>query len=334
MESIVKKIDKSQIEKYSTVYGNLDGHREKEFVRCTGDVFGDLFYELRNNINSSYVTYCNDVIKEGYNPQYLSVLKKSANMRETEIREILCGKILNYFELPVVYDTFVKIDDEDYMLSVDFISSGEEFTTLIDCIVERNYKNYEINDLDKVCLAKNIFRIDYLSDELIDMINLALESVREQLVDCDNFDELKSEFIENYIYSYMVRKYLFADSDYCFSNIGILINKENNSFKMAPNFDLESATMLTINDDYLRKDFDFVVQYFPNIAIKFYNKLKYLLIPTESVYDDGKSKFEQLVDESVDGDNIIKECLMANLRSNITRAKVIAGEELGMRCMF
>ena len=38
---------------------------------------------------------------------------------------------------------------------------------------------------------------------------------------------MENDFIENYIYSYLIRKHLFADSDFFFNNIGVLVNKEN-----------------------------------------------------------------------------------------------------------
>lgn len=331
----MKEIDNGQIERYSETSGTLAGHREKGFIRCSGELFGDLIYELRNNPNSSYVTYMNDVIRDGYNPKYLSVLRISSTIGELSVRETLCGKILNFFEAPVTFDKFVTIDGKDYMLSVDFIGKDEEFETLIDLMIEQNnYNSADLADFDKVCLAKNVFRFDFLCDQSIDMIRTALKSVRENLGDCYNFEEMENEFIENYIYSYLIRRHLFADSDFFFNNVGVLVNKENKTFRMAPNFDLELSSMFMLNEKYLIDDISFVIQKYPHIASKFYEKLKYLTIPTENIFGERKSKFEELIEESVEGDNALKDKLTTKLKGNVLKAKEVAGDILSKNCMF
>ena len=66
----------SKINGKDSPMNKIEGCHSKEFVRMAGDYFQDLYEELRNNPNSSYRTYMNDVIRSGYDPKHLSVLVK------------------------------------------------------------------------------------------------------------------------------------------------------------------------------------------------------------------------------------------------------------------
>lgn len=316
-------------------YKKFDGHRKKEMIVCPGELFGELIYEIRSNRDCGYTTYLNDAIKGGLKPSYVLALKKGDNIDEMAIREVFCSKVLNYFSSPVAYNKVVNMNNEQLLVSVNFVGDDERFMTLLDGVVEsQNYNVQDLTEFDKVSLAKNIFTFDFLCDSAIEMIGSGLNGVKKQLGECENFDKLKNDFIEDYIYSYLIRKYLFYDSDFYFQNVGIIMNDKDKTFRMSPNFDFELSSMLITNEKYLANDIKYVIQHYPHIATKFYEKLKYLIIPTENFFGPNKSKFEEMIDESVYGDNRLKEILMTKIKGNILRTKEIVGDELGKSCIF
>ena len=326
---IVDNIDNFKVTK------KLEGHRQKEMVVCPIELFGDLIYEVRNNAECGYDTYLNDVIKGGNAPKYIVAVKKGAEVDETVVREVLCSKIMNYFSSPVAFNKVAEINGEESLISVNFVGEGEEFITLLDGIlIEQGYDGNNMTQYDKVSLAKNIFTFDYLCDSAIDMISRGLEGVRKGLGDCEDFEIMKNNFIENYIYSYLIRKYVFYDCDFYFHNVGILTNKEEGTFRMSPNFDFEFSSNLITNDKYLINDIRYVIQHYPNVAIRFYEKLKYLIIPTEQFFGEKKSKFDEMIESSVNGNNEMRDNLSTRLRGNIIRSKEIVGNELGKCCLF
>ena len=82
-KQIVKEVDINKVEEYHdtshSAKDSLVGIRDKKFVRFESDVFQELIDEIINNPNCHYVTYVNDLIKSGYIPKHVSVLKKCDN---------------------------------------------------------------------------------------------------------------------------------------------------------------------------------------------------------------------------------------------------------------
>lgn len=313
----------------------LEGHREKELVVCPVELFSELICEVRYNNECGYDTYLNSSIRSGEWPKFIIAVKKGTVIDEMVVREILCSKIMNYFSCPVAYNQAIEMKGEESLVSVNFIGEGEDFMTLLDGVLkEQRYSDDKLTQFDKVSLAKNIFAFDYLCDEAIYMIGSGLDGVRKELGDVENFDQMKNRFIEDYLYSYLIRKYLFYDSDFYFHNVGVLINKENGTFRMSPNFDFELSSMLITNERYLTYDIRYVIKNYPNVATRFYEKLKYLIIPTEQLFGGRKSIFDEMVDGSVNDAQYLKDTISSKLKGNIFRTKEIVGNELGKSCMF
>jgi hypothetical protein len=92
--------------------------------------------------------------------------------------------------------------------------------------------------------------------------------------------------------------------------------------------------MLITNEEYLTNDIRYVIRNYPNVAARFYEKLKYLIIPTEQIFGERKSKFDELVESSVNCDQYLKDLISTKLKSNIFKTKEIVGNELGKSCIF
>lgn len=266
-------VNKNQIEEYDSIKPFTDedyltGSRYKFFVRCSSKLFKDLIKELRDNPNCSYETYMNDLIKSGYTPKFISMLKKEENTIMMgydkdgieHFRDVCASRILNFFECPTTYEKLLNIDGENYCCSVDFSRRGEDF-----------YSFARLVGLGEDNLVENIAYLKVMLD------NLTWENKIR------NFCEMRDKLFEDYAYSFLIRRYVLADSDSWFNNFGIIINTKNKTFRMAPNYDFEYCfdNVDTTNKDYLHKmlnkDLNLLQQSYPNVYKKFITKFNEFL---------------------------------------------------------
>lgn len=271
----IKEISKNQVEEYShnpqLVEGDsiIGGERSKRFVRFSGDVFSELIEEIQNNPNTSFDTYLNEVIKEGYTPEYVSVLIKKPNNIMTKVdeyglghfRDVIASKVLNYFECPTTYETLVKIDGKLKSCSVDFNKPDEDLYMAHDLLPHQGVMPWDLDDSQ--------FYLTHKFNKLANELDID-----------DSNNEMFAKLMDDYIYSYLVRKIVIQDSDYGFHNMGIIHNKKENILYMAPNFDFEYCFMI---DDYKENlsanryivdTFKYVKKYYPKVFDKFSNKFE------------------------------------------------------------
>ena len=292
----IKKVDPKFIQQYDDVSysGNngLRGVRTKKFVRFDSVLFYDLICELQNNPNCSYDTYVNELIKENYIPNHISVLEKKDNglMSSKDefglghFKDVIASRILNMFGCPTAYETIFNIDGEVVNCSVDFGRIDEDFY-ILGSMIPMHKSNVNI--------LKN--RVPEIIDKLKFFCN------KNGIEDCD---DLISQFIDDYCYSILIRKYLILDSDCGYNNIGFIHNFKNNSFRLSPSFDLEYAfsfitdrhIKFTFNKEY-QDDLRYLKLNNPHILKRFLEKLQKL-----NVLNNGKSEFISIV-EKVVGEN-------------------------------
>lgn len=260
--------NKLEIEEYSGEKDALDGRCEKYFCRVDSKHFKNLINELADNLKSSYVTYANNVIKEGVIPEKLSVLIKTKKLDENTqrniISEVLSSQILNYFECSTPYNMAFKNGlDEIKLLSVDYISENEEFNSFMDL---KLYGWYAIENV----VAK--------TKEFLDSFDGVLE-------------ENKNQVLENYVLSYYVRKYLLIDSDFDYRNAGLLINKKDKTLKYI-NYDFEFGCLLDAErefKDYVLQDsLEYLKRKFPQV----YNRFTYKIKQMVEVKDEVKNNLD------------------------------------------
>ena len=304
-EKYIKKIKSEKLQDYDDVSCTEDnivrGTRYKQFVRCSSDVFEDLINELRTNPNCSYVTYMNDVIKGGYIPQFLSILKKEKRddlqYREKDrygighLADICASRVLNYFECPTAYETILDIDGEVFGCSVDFNNPDEDFYILSG--LNGNYGCYGKNDL-----VESIYRIgDGLYGFKLNQFikQCKLNKVKENTI---NFEDMMTQYEEDYIYSWLIRVLVLNDSDFRYYNLGLIHNTKDNTIRMAPNFDFEYCFNDIREDVWSSRNINnlqYIASNYPNVYSKFVSKLEQLLSR-----ENGKSKVRKIL-ESVIG---------------------------------
>jgi len=256
---IIKTVE---LESYDEYEEKLDGHLPKRFYRTPSSKMPDLFSELQNNEHSSYITFCNDAVKEGFVPQYISVLKKSFGkyVYHPE-REAVVSKLLNYMGIPTTYNLVVKHSKIDG--TANNHPSNEYETLSVDCIGE-NETFYSFEEVG----VKTLHNV-YGAVELIKkaFLKFGFDSKKKRN---DNFNEV----IEDFILSYMVRGYLLGDNDFRSRNLGLLYNSKTKHLKMV-NYDYEQAFMsdmsVVLGDykDYEEPTFLFIKKEYPKVYEKF-----------------------------------------------------------------
>lgn len=239
----------------------VKGYRRKEFVRCSSKLFAEYIDELRKNPNCSYISYMNDIIKSGYTPEKFSIIKKEC--RENPFKEAIASRIMNYFECPTVYDDMIVKDGEFYSCSIDFGICGEDFYTF-----------------DEICKDFDRFEDLLLYDSMETVVNKlrnALENYIPQFLKIDKDPtEMINKYLENFVYSYMIRGYVLFDGDYGVKNLGIIHNTKKNEFYMSPNYDYEfimdplGYEIKTRECFY--KDRKYLEDNYPNVYKKFIDK--------------------------------------------------------------
>lgn len=302
-DGVVEEYDQN----FETGKYKLTGLRSKHFVRCSSELFGGLVSELQNNKNTSYITHVNELIKDGYIPEYLSVLIKDGGVLEGNIREVVSSRILNYFGVPTTYETLARGSGNQavnhYVLSADFIGSPiDEFYTLdeLGIMVYNTPLENIVTDMNKLL---NTF---YRSRRLFNF----------GAIDRSQFDVQKEQVIEDFLYGYIVRRYVLDNRDLHGDNIGVIIRKDDLSISLAPNYDFEQTLehIAIIDDTSTIDNIKFVRFMYPHIFAKFLNKLKDF---RETKSTSGKPLYEEIIDNAVSNDYMsqsIKEACEYNIQ--------------------
>ncbi len=262
-------------------YDNIDnceymGHRSKSFMLADGDIFKPLYLELRNNPYSSYITYMNDVIKSGYDPEHLSALVYRCIPNPAD--ELFNSRLLNLFEVPTVYmQNLLHNANYNYLLSVDFVAKDEEFYSLLDLI-------YYASDFN----TQHIVYYDFFTamEDMEEPIHAALTELYA-MKDLDKSDEFISsvhkDVMSSLLYQRTITKYILGLTDNESKNNGILFNTKTHIVHMAPEYDLEQMliTWTLIEDDQmLVEDLRFLKSNYPEVIKKLENTFSKVNSPT------------------------------------------------------
>ena len=272
----------------------MSGSRNKKFQMVSSDMFSDLINEIRNNPNCSYRTYINDLIKSGYTPKYISVLKKNSSFINY-LREAISSRILNYFGVPTSYEQLAIENDETRVLSVDYIESGYNF--------------YSMRDLELVFSAKD----PKTTFEQVDIVLGVLQRYDKNMIaniDEEIYDGALNKFKQDLMLSFLVRGVLLNDADFQRDNIGINLNKENGDFQLV-NFDYEcSFIQRTPVSTAVYRILEYAKSNYPQV----YKNFKEKLLSFTKVDSNGQTQankiilnlFEETGDNSEKGRRMVK----------------------------
>ncbi|MBE5734826.1 MAG: hypothetical protein E7361_00010 [Clostridiales bacterium] len=276
------------------------GHRNKEFVMCDSLAFGELITELQSDPNSSYVTYNSDIIKEGITPKYISALmyykpntsftnesavKKMLTKTNPIISEVLSSRILNFMDIPTVYNTFALLEenkDEELstgnkaginVLSVDFIGKNERFMSTSDIIED---SLWSLPGLLPILENNNkVIKYYYLVTQSPEKIDRATELATNHTID-----------------NYLTHSLLLKNTDYMTDNYGWIINDATLDIHPAPAYDLEftledKLDVYSIN----RNDIEYIKEHYPKRLDQFIDKCNQLI----ATNDKGVSPLDNMI---------------------------------------
>ena len=258
-------IDTVKTDVYDCYSPYIDGRCEKIFFRINNGCLKDFVKEIVGNEQTSYITYVNELIKSGYVPRKISVLCKDVCKRlddedNSRIKaascEVLSSQILNFFECPTVFNKMVKgeLDCETRysVMSVDFLSYGEDIVTMDDIGCRFTGLCAAIHTIKESML---VYEDEYSEDQI-------------------------ERVIEDFVYSYLIRKLLLGDFDFIPVNVGIIENKEKGTLQLI-NFDFEGS----FNGRYPLAKYDLMYckDNYPKVYDRFVSKFMELYNGIESL---------------------------------------------------
>ncbi len=208
-----------------------------KLINVNTKYFSELFHELKNNPNCSYVTSINDFEKNDiidkisfvpvYEKEYYYKLMACAKI------ETFASRLANFFGVPTVYNIISYNKDRTYkLLSANFLKNGENFI--------------KISELTN----------NYLSN--LDFITW--EKVFEEIMSNQN-EENVNNFMSDFTKQYLFRKYVLRDSDYSFNNCGIIVDQDD-QFRLSPCFDMEFSFELNFDEENYG-DLKYIAQKYP-----------------------------------------------------------------------
>ena len=281
------------------------GSRYKKFRVYPIKYFQELVDEVKNNPYTSYVTYLNDLILSGYSPQYVYGLEKFSYEEQSNISETVSSRIMNYMQSPVTYQMYGKryfkgsektqeFPDETFSVSVNFSQDGEIFIELSDIIEPCKYDKFYIIKI-----------VEAIKEELYKWYE-SKDGFEGTKLDNPEYKTIINKYVEDFLYAYLIRRFLLNDSDFSIYNSGIIVNPEKGELRMAPNFDMENSFKTSNNliDEADQELMSYVYKRYPHIIQKFENMLRGLSIPDES----GNPKYQSIVNNALrENEDVTKE---------------------------
>lgn len=246
----------------------LGGMHSKQFVRVQSDYFSDLIEEIRDNPNCSYQTYLNDVLKDGYTPKYISVLIKNVdNLRDLAYNEVLVSRICNFMQVPTVYNKCCQKDDKNYILSVDFVKSGERIVDMHELIDEVHGDSLEYNNF---LYNPHVL----LSNQMFDLSQVIYMNAARAYSKAWKFD--RSKYFEDYVKLFLTRRFICRDDDFFPRNFCNIVDDKHN-MKLGPAFDCEFSFGSKGLREEDKLNIAYVRKFYPQILQDFCQKYSQLM---------------------------------------------------------
>lgn len=300
----MKKIKKKDIQYYDEENMNLVGTTSKIFLRIDSANL-QKYLELAIDPKTSYVTYIDDFVKENYNPdtheiplKYVSVLLKKQryeNMTDTICKEVIGSRIANALGMPTVYNELIEYDKEHYVMSIDFVKTGQE----IDSFVLESKKDYSVANYD-------------VWENLFNTATVKIAEYSPNLV--ENIKKLKKDFVSQFLF----RNVILDDGDLVPKNVTLIKDLKTKNLSFAPINDYEFIFAGREERDFeedVRKYIKYIGEKYPEELKEFTNKIH------KTFYKDGVLQEEVLKDlvsmKELEPD--IEQEIFEQFRNNVDR---------------
>jgi len=215
------------------------------------------------------------------------------------VQEVLAGQLLNYYGANTCYNLALEdsMMDDYQAVSVDFVAYGDEFYTFD----ELNFVLGNDIDRDITYQLQDLYEID------------ELKGVKKEEID---------KLVEQYVYSYLIRKFVFRDGDFAHTNCGFL--KHENGKLDFINFDFEFCFDMLDFEEYLdekeiKREIKLANVMYPKVVKKFLKKSKDLY--------EGLLHFKGKLDCPLEEHAICLDKLIKNLEKLLSVVKIIEEEK-------
>ena len=274
------------------------GINDKLFIRLDSAHLQDFFDKVKEG-KVSYVTYLDSALDEyrktGVLPlKSISVLFKNYYGPYAEFyayNEEIASRVGNILGIPVVYNKTVKCADVINPPPLD-VTIGEYIEEML-YPKSKEYHNVSIDYMQYGDITYDSIHRGYLRDDrenrtqhrnqsLRDWFQLFLfKDMRNPHTGASLTIPQRRGLTQEFIPTYFFRKYLLSDSDFDIHNIMIAHNAKEDTYSLAPNFDMErSFNRKWIRFEYemcLHQDIEFAYKGYPDIVDKFFDGVKTLL---------------------------------------------------------
>lgn len=322
-----------QFKEFTKIEGEHDGSSPKSFlllddsmskrdipstIRTMQDsrYMGHLVDEIKNNPDTSLVTYLNDAIRNGVFPRYIACLAKNCiydkDKRDTiddgrNASEVIGSRLAEMLRVPTVYTIGVPAIDGSVgsVLSVDFLKYGESFEDILAL------------SGDKITLEA-----DDSVEKWITSIRKALRKKYPLGIDKESLRQLEDRDLP---LTLLFRKGgMCKDADLYSYNVGIVFF--GRKFRLAPNFDMEclfttmkcSPEYYSVDKGAMRDVVSYCAEHCPDILEDFVGR----------VNANMKSGDIPALIESYYPNNKARRNILENLRTTVVRLNIEADKYL------
>ncbi len=243
---------------------DLDGSADKQFYLADSDSFEAIFDHKKNK---SYVTYIDALILCGDKLEQISVMKKKSYDYSVIYNETVCSRLLNYFDIPTVYndvacEVFPDKQAAYSTLSVDFMKAGDKYYSL----AEAGYK--KLNPYSS--LSDWLQILDRVVDDYAFKAPANKYLIQKEAIE-QNREEIKKDFVNMFLY----KKVFLNDADFYNRNIGIIENADG--IHLAPAFDMEHTLTSRGDNDLKLRELQDCYALYPQLTDNFVKNINKLV---------------------------------------------------------
>ncbi len=277
----------------------VDGHLQKRFVRLDKKYFADFIEMIKANPSSNYVTFLpEEDVLSGMVPNKLSVLMKKVNNvkvmfdGEPEKTKVYSEKVApvfcDYFGVKTVCNQAFEDDGDFYVFSLDFIKPGQYFYNAAE--LGDDIKLNQAGSGDEIGLvrpkssgaAQTVYFKDSLMNKNIEALKIKLDILKQKIRvyfwnEQPQIDKKKIE--EDFVKMFLLRVFVFGDTDFCERNYGFVYDKTKHKIDSAPAFDFEFCFNCKAQNFVYKPErkLEFIFANYPKMVGEFMRKLKMLV---------------------------------------------------------
>lgn len=281
----------------------LTGHHAKRFVRLYKGYFHELLLSIKRKYpHNSYVTHLNEEnwVKFDLCPNNLSIVLKQMNANggreffqndKQLYNEKIVSRILNFFKCKTVYNEIMTYNEDEFVLSVNFLKPTEKYFPLNS--LESDVKIDLCNPIQKIMAA--------LDAKMKTLSSILCEETKGKGIRYD-MNKIKSEFL----YMYIVHGLFLGDIDFEEKNMGYIYEEKSRRVRLGPSLDFEYCFMFNKSEEF-KVALEYASKEYPEVFSKF---VYYLELFSKRSFPLLKQNFEIIIERHIQNKNIANDYIL------------------------